>query len=102
MSRSALDAMVDRACGIPDPPCDPVAAFLAKHADDSDVVICTCGQERKVGEKCSTPERCAILFARATCVCSIPGATRRKCGDARKLKAPCRCYCHTKLPEEKR
>jgi hypothetical protein len=82
-------------------PVDPVAAFLARHADDPDTFVCTCGQERKIGEKCSTPERCAILFARATCVCSLPGATRKECGGARNLKTPCRCRCHTRLPGDK-
>ena len=102
--RSALAAAIDAACGImPDQyaPADPVAAFLAKHANDPDIFVCTCGQERKIGEKCDTPERCAIFYARATCVCSLPGATRRECGSKRNLKTPCRCYCHTRLPEER-
>ena len=100
-ARSPLDIMIDRACGI-ETPRDPVSAFLAKHANDPDTIICTCGQERKIGQKCSTPKRCAILFARASCVCSLPGATRRECANKRGNKTPCRCYCHTRLPEEKR
>jgi hypothetical protein len=98
--RTPIEIAIDRACGI-ETPRDPVSAFLAKHANDPDTFTCFCGQERKVGEKCDTPERCAILFARNTCVCSKPGALRRACADARGNKTPCRCHCHTRLPEER-
>ena len=30
-----------------------------------------------------------------TCCCSVPGGTRRECGEARQLKNPCRCFCHS-------
>lgn len=85
---SPIVAMVDRACGFVREPPEP------RHA-------CMCGVLLTRNEKCSTPERCAILHAREGCCCSIAGATRKECGDARSLKTGCRCHCHARLPEER-
>jgi hypothetical protein len=83
-------AMVDRACGFTREPPEPSRE-------------CMCGALLKRNEKCPTPERCAILRLRlrVSVCCNIPGTTRKECGDARSLKTGCRCYCHTRLPEEK-
>lgn len=53
---------------------------------------CACGITYEVGGWC---RRCGPVTA-AACVCSLPAAKRRECGDARNLKTPCRCACHRK------
>lgn len=85
---SPLDRMIDAACGI-----SPARAPKLPKTYE-----CACGQVVKTGEKCATPERCAILWARAMCACSRPGDARRACAAARSLKTPCRCLCHARLP----
>lgn len=75
-----------------------------QKACDCWITCGNCGTEKFIGQECPNQKNHAYIYASRDyhCVCSIPFALRKECGDARRLKTPCRCFCHTKENREAR